>query len=160
MRKKRAKLKGCVQRCASTAVIRCLIISILCLVGLTRVIADQPRITREQAEALVASLRPQQGSIVLHDGLAALQVPAGFHFFNGADSNTVLVKLWGNPPQPNPLGMLMPAAASPLSEDSWAVIITYEDDGYVKDEDAEKINYSDLLAEMQKGTESANAERV
>ena len=124
-----------------------------------RLSADQPQITRDQAEALVATLRPQEGNIVLQDGLATLRVPAGFHFLNGVDSNTVLVKLWGNPPQPNPIGMLMPAAAGPLSENGWAVIITYEGDGYVKDADAEKINYSELLTEMQKGAESANPKR-
>jgi len=135
---------------------------LVCALGFVtsaRVSADQPQMTQEQAEALVASLRPQNGNIVLHDGLATLHVPEGFHFFDGADSNTVLVKLWRNPPQPNPLGMLMPADAGPLSENGWAVVITYEDDGYVTDADAEKINYSELLTEMQKGAESANPKR-
>ena len=139
--------------------VKLLVVSVLSLIISARVSADQPQITQEQAEALVASLRPQKGNIVLHDGLATLRVPEGFYFFDGADSNTVLVKLWRNPPQPNPLGMLMPADAGPLSENGWAVVITYEDDGYVTDADAEKINYSDLLTEMQKGAESANAKR-
>lgn len=139
--------------------VRLLLVSTLGIVTSARVSADQPQITRDQAEALVASLRPQKGNIILQDGLATLHVPEGFRFFDGADSNTVLVKLWGNPPQPNPLGILMPADASPLSENGWAVIITYESDGYVKDADAEKINYSELLNEMQKGVVSANPRR-
>jgi uncharacterized membrane-anchored protein len=69
------------------------------------------------------------------------------------------VKLWSNPPGEAPLGMLMPSDISPISEGSWAVDIRYEDEGYVKDADAEKIDYSELLAEMQKGVESGNTER-
>ena len=122
--------------------------------------AEPPRISREQAEALVAGLHFQEGEIDLKDGLATLRVPAGFRYLDGADSSTVLVKLWGNPPEPNPLGMLLPAGISPLSEECWAVVITYEADGYVKDADAEKINYSELLTQMQKGVESSNAERT
>ncbi|HEY4282945.1 MAG TPA: DUF2167 domain-containing protein [Chthoniobacterales bacterium] len=121
--------------------------------------ADRPQITRDQAEALVAGLHFQQGNIVLGDGLATLHVPSGCRFLDGADANTVLVKLWGNPPQPNPLGMLMPTTAGPLDEGGWAVVITYESDGYVKDAGAEKINYTELLTQMQSGVESGNAER-
>ena len=130
-----------------------------CLITAARASAEQPRITLDQAEALVAGLHPRQGDIVLQDGLATVHVPPGFHFFDGADASTVLVRLWGNPPQDDPLGMLMPADAGPLSDNSWAVIITYEGDGYVKDADAQKINYSELLTQMQKDTDSGNAER-
>jgi uncharacterized membrane-anchored protein len=53
----------------------------------------------------------------------------------------------------------MPVNTGPLSPDSWAVIITYEEEGYVKDKDAEKIDYTDLLKQMQKDTRAANTER-
>jgi len=79
-------------------------------------------------------------------GLATLHVPGGFRFLNGPDAKTVLVKLWGNPPGwAKPLGILMPDGVSPLDKNSWAVVVTYEPDGYVSDKDAEKINYSELL---------------
>ena len=32
--------------------------------------------------------------------------------------------------------MLVPSDLSPLSEDGWAIVITYDDDGYVDDADA------------------------
>jgi len=106
------------------------------LLGLTLPIsqpasAAQPPLSLEQAQALVAGLHFQDGTIDLQDGLATLQVPPAFRFLDGADANTVLVKIWGNPPQDPPLGMLLPAETSPLSEECWAVIITYEGDGYV-----------------------------
>ena len=69
------------------------------------------------------------------------------------------VTLWGNPPMPDPLGLLMPVNVGPLNPESWAVIITYEEEGYVKDKDAEKIDYADLLKQMQKDTREANKER-
>lgn len=127
--------------------IRLLCVSTLSLLILFSARAEKQSISREQAEALVAGLKFQQGEITLHDGLATLHVPDGFRFLNGADAQTVLVKLWGNPPgSAAPLGMLMPDGASPLSENSWAVVMTYEADGYVSDKDAEKIDYTDLLA--------------
>ena len=122
--------------------------------------ADKQGISREQAEALVSGLKFQQGEITLDDGLATLRVPEGLRFLNGADAETVLVKLWGNrPDSADPLGMLMPDGVRPLSETSWAVIMTYEPDGYVSDKDAEKIDYTELLSQMQKGVASANEER-
>ena len=119
---------------------------------------DRPK-TKEEAEALAATLKFQRGEVVLKDGLATLKVPDGLEFLNGHDAQTVLVKLWGNPPMSDPLGLLMPANTSPLSPESWAVIITYEEEGYVKDTDAEKIDYADLLKQMQKDARDANKER-
>ena len=139
---------------------RLLCISTLSLVALFHARAEKQGISREQAEALVSGLKFQQGEIALHNGLATLHVRDGFRFLNGADAQTVLVKLWGNPPgSADPLGMLMPDGVSPLGEKSWAVVMTYEPDGYVGDKDAEKINYSELLTQMQKGVASANEKR-
>jgi uncharacterized membrane-anchored protein len=123
------------------------------------VLAQDPPKSRAQAEALAASLKYQQGTIDLRHGLASLQVPGQFRFLNGADANTVLVRLWGNPPQTEPLGMLVPANTLPLSRECWAVIISYEEQGYVKDKDAEKINYDDLLKQMKESAQSASKER-
>jgi len=123
------------------------------------VLAQDPPKSRAQAEALVASLQFQQGTIDLHHGLASLQVPHQFRFLNGHDANTVLVQLWGNPSQPEPLGMLVPADISPLSREFWGVIISYEENGYVKDKDAEKINYDELLKQIRKGAQVSNKER-
>jgi uncharacterized membrane-anchored protein len=122
-------------------------------------IAENQRISRAEADTLISSLKYQQGTIRLHGDLATLDVPEQFRFLNGADSNTVLVGLWGNPPQEEPLGMLIPANTSPVSPDCWAVIISYEENGYVKDKDAEKINYDQLLKQMKETVQSSNKER-
>lgn len=119
---------------------------------------DRPK-NREEADALAATLKFQEGEVILKDGLATLRVPDGLRFLNGHDAGIVLVKLWDNPPMADPLGLIMPAEAGPLDPTSWAVILTYEEEGYVKDQDAEKIDYADLLQKMQKDTRDASKER-
>jgi uncharacterized membrane-anchored protein len=113
---------------------------------------------RAQAETLVSTLKFQQGSINIRDGLASLKLPKEMRFLDGRDASIVLVKLWGNPPQPDPLGMIVPKDCNLLG-DCWAVVVTYEEDGYVKDDDAEKINYEELLKQMQKDLAAANGQR-
>jgi uncharacterized membrane-anchored protein len=115
--------------------------------------------TREEAEALSKTLKYQQGEVVLRDGLATLRVPEGFRFLDGADANKVIVQLWGNPPGNAPLGMLM-SESGPFGRGAWAVIISYEEDGYVKDHDAETIDYNALLKQVKEDIHKANPERT
>ncbi len=110
--------------------------------------------------ALAKGLKPKTGPILLANGIATLTVPDTFGYLDPAQAHAVLEKLWGNPPGGDSLGMLIPAGFDPLSDESWAVTIRYEDEGYVKDDDAGKINYGDLLKQMQEGAKEANEERV
>ena len=41
--------------------------------------------------------------------------------------------------------MLIPTGVSPLSDEGWGIVITYDEDGYVNDGDAAGINYDKLL---------------
>jgi len=110
--------------------------------------------------ALVKNLKYQQGEIELRGGLAKLTVPKEFNFLGPDDAETVLVKLWGNPPSDDkPLGLLIPAGMTPLSTNCWVVTIDYSEDGYVKDDDASKINYDDLLKKMQTSIAENNKAR-
>ena len=120
--------------------------------------ADQRPKDRTAAETLVSTLKFQQGSINIRDGLATLKLPEELRFLDGRDAGIVLVQLWGNPPQPDPLGMIVPKDCNLLG-DCWAVMVTYEEEGYVKDDDAEKINYDELLTQMQKDVRDSNDER-
>lgn len=122
--------------------------------------AGEPENQRRAAlEKLAAGLNYQKGHIVLKEGLASVNVPKEFRYLDAKDSETVLHQLWGNPPGHATLGLLMPAEMSPLDEDSWAVIISYSEDGYVKDDEAATIDYSAKLKEMQAATREANTER-
>ena len=114
---------------------------------------------REKAQKLADSLNYQKGEITLKGGLAKIHVPEEFRFLDGKDANTVLSRLWGNPPDSSTLGLLLPAKVSPLSKEAWAVIITYDEDGYVKDDEAEKMDYDKLIKTMKENTREGSKER-
>jgi uncharacterized membrane-anchored protein len=141
-------------------------IAVVVLTASVTVAQEDPAPTAEQLQAFelmqqqAESLNPQTGEIVLEGGLATLQVPESFYFLDARDAETVLVDLWGNPPGQDVLGMLFPAQYSPLDFESWAVTIDYSEDGFVADDDAADIDYSDLLRDMQKETRDANDARV
>src|ERR1043166_4013447 len=64
--------------------------------GLAAFVQAQPK-SRADAETLIATLKFQQGQIVLRNGLATVNVPPRFRYLDGADAKKVLVDLWGNP---------------------------------------------------------------
>jgi uncharacterized membrane-anchored protein len=113
------------------------------------------------AEEFEAKLGYQTGTVTLKNGLATIRVPEAFRFIGPEGSRRLLVQGWSNPPESaaGVLGMLVPKDASPLSDDGWGIIITYEDDGYVSDDGATSIDYTKLLKEMQQQAEAVNEER-
>ena len=112
-------------------------------------------------QELLQSLKYQDGEVTLRGGLAKIKIPSNFRYLSPEDADTVLVKLWGNPPsRQESLGLIVPANTTPADPNAWAVVITYEEEGYVKDDDANKINYDDLLKEMKENTRAASEQRV
>jgi uncharacterized membrane-anchored protein len=111
------------------------------------------------AEEFEASLKFQKGAVVLPGGMATLNVPESFRYLGPEDTERILVDAWGNPSGEGTLGMLFPADVSPLAESSWGIVITYEEDGYVSDKDADAIDYDDLLKEMKDTVAERNKER-
>jgi len=116
--------------------------------------------SRAEAEKLAQGLNYQHGEITLEGGIAKLNVPAEFKYLGPEGAAVVLEKLWRNPPSTERLGMLLPADKTPLDEGCWAVTVSYVDDGYVKDDDASKINYDKLLKQMQSAVKKNNKERA
>jgi len=111
-------------------------------------------------EELDSKLAYQTGKVQLSGGMATITLPPSFRFLGQQDSRKLLVA-WGNPPESaqGVLGMLVPSDVSPLSEDGWAIVVTYDDDGYVNDEDAKTLNYDKVLNEMQEQTVASNEAR-
>lgn len=137
------------------------ITAVLLIGGMPPAWADQPGSQpKTTAEQFLASLKFQSGKIELPGGIATLDLPPTFRYLNPDDSNRVLVDAWGNPPGGKTLGMIFPADVSPLSEEGWGVIVTYDEDGHVKDDDASKINYDDLLKDMKQAMDEESKERV
>ena len=123
--------------------------------------AQNPARPNTTAEEFEAKLGYQSGDVALQNGMATIHVPRSFRFLGPEGSGRLLVEAWGNPPDSadDVLGMLVPAAVSPLSDEGWGIVITYNEDGYVNDSDAGKINYANLLKEMQEDAAAANEER-
>ena len=137
-----------------------LALGLLATSGLRADDATRPHLSEDQRATLAASLKWQTGSITLKDGLAKLNLTPDFRFLGHDDSEKVLHDLWGNPPDPSDLGMIFASDVGPLDHGPWGIVISYEEGGYVKDDDAEKINYTDLLTQMQKEIQDDNPERV
>lgn len=114
----------------------------------------------EQQQQLQSRLKYQDGEIKLRDGLATIQLKNGFRYMDPASSDTLLTGIWGNPSsRGSVLGTIVPADFDPFSPAAWCVVLDFSEDGYVSDSDAEKIDYTQLLASMKKDTVSANEER-
>jgi len=109
-------------------------------------------------EQLEAQLHYQTGRVSIRNGLATLELPAEFRYLDSRQAATVL-QAWGNPPGSRTLGLLLPSEVSVFAREAWAVVITYDEDGYVKDDEAAKIDYDDLLKKMQRAIRDGNAER-
>jgi len=102
----------------------------------------------------------QTGAIALSNGVAHLNLPAGFKYIDDKQSQYILERLWQNPPDASVLGMIVKDSFHLNNmEADWAFVVTYDPMGYVKDDDADKIKYDKLLADLKKGSEEANIER-
>ncbi|MGH6683098.1 MAG: DUF2167 domain-containing protein [Pseudolabrys sp.] len=114
------------------------------------------------AQQVLKSLNYRHGHIDIHQGTASLDLPAGYAYFDPADTETFLTKIYNNPPSangPDTDGMVIPEGVDPMSDDGFAVVINYDPAGHISDDDASSIDFNDLLKTMQKKTEEDNAER-
>lgn len=116
---------------------------------------------QDELKKISGTLKYQEGRVELKGGIGTITLSEGFRYVDPAGTETLLTRIWGNPAMdPKPLGMIVPKGFDPLERESWCVIIEFEQDGYVKDDDADTINYTKLLKDMQEGTREANKERV
>jgi uncharacterized membrane-anchored protein len=118
----------------------------------------------EDIEAATAEFESQleyrRGRVALPGDIATLDVPESFRYLAPEQADKILVEAWGNPPGTKTLGMLFPSDVSPLSEEGWGVVITYDEDGHVDDGDAGGIDYDEMLKQMKDDTAENNKERV
>ena len=85
--------------------------------------------------------------------IAQVTVPVGYQMYDGATTRA-LMKAEGEPTSGNELGMYMP------TNGNWSVIFEFDDVGYVKDDEKDKLDADKLLSAIKRGTEEANKERV
>ena len=110
-------------------------------------------------DSVEKTLNYKTGTIILGDGVATINVPKGFKFLESKDADRVLYDLWGNPKSEAPLGILFPDYSGAMDPGGYAFVIKFENIGYVKDKDANKIDYDDLLKDIKEGEKQENIER-
>jgi uncharacterized membrane-anchored protein len=125
---------------------------------------DSAKIAEARAAAMIdsinSSMKWQRGAISISSGAISLNVPAGYKFLDATQSQYVLEDLWGNLEDKSVLGMIFPERLSPLSDSAWAFVVTYDQLGYVKDEDADEIDYDEVMKSMKEESKLGNEERV
>lgn len=114
----------------------------------------------KQLDSVEKTLKYEHGTIKLANGVGTIKVPSGFKYLSGPQAERILVDVWGNPkPETPSLGMILPENKGATSIDSYVFNIDYEEMGYVKDDDANDINYDELLTQMKEDSKTENEER-
>ncbi len=102
----------------------------------------------------------KHGTIELENGIGKINIPNEFKYLDAKQSERVLVDLWGNPKSENiSMGMILPENEGVLSQNGYVFNIQYDAIGYVKDDDADDIDYDDLLKQMREDAKTENEER-
>lgn len=135
----------------------CLTISLKSL-GLSREDSLSRYDKLDSSDIIVASFSYKVGEQELGQG-ATLQVPEGFRLLDAAQSRLLVESLWGNPENPNTLGVLLPERAGPMDKDFRGFVISFEPSGYLDEQEAGKINYSKLLHDMKEELKNENVLR-
>jgi len=91
--------------------------------------------------------------------IAEIKVPAGYRF-TGKDGTRTFLEMTGNPPSGEELGTIVPRSKSEDDQEFWFVIFEFQDTGYVKDDDRDKLDPDGLLKTIRDNTEDANKERL
>ncbi len=81
-----------------------------------------------------------------------IKFPDGFRFANGDDTRRLL-RASGEPSSGQEMGMLV------SKEGRWSVFFEFSDDGYVKDDDKDKLDAAKILKSIKKGNDYGNEER-
>lgn len=136
-----------------------LLVVLLWTISIFKMAAQQPDTLTAYYDKIEKSFNYESGKITLPEGDGTLNVPKGFKFLNAEQTQNVLSNLWGNPEDKSILGSLVPDGKGVTHMDSWMFVISYQGDGYVKDDDADDIDYDDLLKTMKEDVATANVER-
>ena len=123
--------------------------------------ADSEPLTEEEIRLYTAtdSIRGEQGIVTLGDSKAQLSIPEGLVFIDADQTRHLLEDYWSNPEDESMLGALVSAKSLIFDDVDNVFLFSYNDEGYVSDDDAADIDYDDLLSSLQEQTEEANGER-
>ena len=103
----------------------------------------------------------EHGTIDIGEGLAELEVPEGYKFLAKDQAEFLMTEVFGNVYEES-LGLLVDERFSLMNkeDDFYFVEITYAEDGYIEDDDADDIDYDELLQNMKDDTRAESEKRV
>jgi len=136
----------------------------LALLCLTLATADMAKVDDPKDGSKKESNQPKIAWVVgpataqLGD-IAEIKIPAGYRF-TGKDGTGTFLEMTGNPPSGDELGTIVPQSKSDDDQEFWFVIFEFQDTGYVKDDDRDKLDPDGLLKTIRDNTEEANKERL
>ena len=108
----------------------------------------------DSKEEFLGKLKWTKGPGTAELGSAAkIQVPAGYQCTDGPGAGKLL-RAMGNLTNGKELGLLGPESLD------WFVVFRFDDSGYVKDDDKDKLDANKMLAVFKEGSEEANKERA
>jgi len=135
----------------------------LCVVGVWRGVAfaEEPAPAASAdwgADSPEAEKRPQYHPVpgpsrvpLGHE--LTLDLPDGFFFLAKKDADEMMRRS-GNQDDPSLVGVVL------KPDSSWLVTISFDAEGYIKDEEGEKLDADEILKAITEGTEEANKYRV
>jgi uncharacterized membrane-anchored protein len=111
-------------------------------------------------DSLNKSFKYEHGTVALGVGGVSLNIPEGFKFLDKKQAETVLYEVYGNPRSDDGTnGLIFPENQDVVNDGGYFFNVSYEAMGYVKDDDADKIDYAELLSNMKTEATEASVER-
>jgi uncharacterized membrane-anchored protein len=142
------------------SLLRCLLLSACCTVlalaedkpaATAGPEADAPPLSREEAFTQAGVKLVKGPGTVPLGKTAELKLPEGYSFV-GTDSLDRFFELTRNTRSGNEVGVL-------LSPNDWILFFEYDEIGYVKDDDKDKLNADKLMSSMTENQDAANESR-
>lgn len=112
---------------------------------------EEKPMTMEEAYAKQGVKLTKGPAAVTLGKTAEIKLPEGYHFV-GPDSLDKFFELTRNQRSGNEVGVV-------LAPDDWLMFFDYDDVGYVKDDDKDKLNADKLMKSMSENQEAANEAR-
>lgn len=115
-------------------------------------------------QALLALLKDSvQGTkenVYLPECNATIHVPQGYMYLDKKQTQHLISDFWDNLPDDDILGCLAIDTAQLFMEIETAFLIYFDKCGYVKDDDANSIDYDDMLESMQESAKEESKKRI
>jgi uncharacterized membrane-anchored protein len=114
----------------------------------------------QSKDSILQTFHYKTGRVTIGKNLATVDVPPGCLFLETAEARLLMEDIFGNMPNPDCLGVMLSDTPNVYTGCTWLVDYNYNGDGHVDDDDAQDINYDDLLKQIKEETEVLNTERI